>query len=229
MIVKNHRSILPKAYYTYSFERATITTSTTTTRNLASVNFFGGNNKDSISFLACDNNDNNNNVNNTHGITSRRPFSSSSSSSSNIDSSSVVPDKGDGSSSSESSLRFVSHLKNPIVHQLWTARHEAKAAAAVAAASGEDFIHDIRNLARSPNLSKVAISYPFSTDQFLKETYRNPWGQMVRSNKLGDSIRFDSSIDGFFSREVFDLAKAAHSTRKTREKMFDGHQFCHSL
>ena len=194
MIVKNHRSILPKAYYTYSFERATITTSTTTTRNLASVNFFGGNSKDRIGFLVCDNN----NVNNTHGITSRRPFSSSSSSSSNIDSASVVPDKGDdSSSSSESSLRFVSHLKNPIVHQLWTARHEAKAAAAVAAASGEDFIHDIHNLARSPNLSKVAISYPFSTDQFLKETYRNPWGQMVRSKKKW-VIRFDSSIDGFY-------------------------------
>lgn len=77
-------------------------------------------------------------------------------------------------------LRFVSHLKNPIVHQLWTARGAAKEAAAK-----NQTVFDSES-PRTPNQSKTQISYPFSTDEFLKETYRNPWGQMRFGKILED-------------------------------------------
>lgn len=31
---------------------------------------------------------------------------------------------------------------------------------------------------KTPQESHVGISYPFSTDTYLLETYRNPWGEM---------------------------------------------------
>jgi acyl-coenzyme A thioesterase 9 len=31
---------------------------------------------------------------------------------------------------------------------------------------------------KTPQESHVGIEYPFSTDQYLLETYRNPWGEM---------------------------------------------------
>jgi len=78
------------------------------------------------------------------------------------------------------SLRFVSHLKNPIVHQLWTARGAAKA-------SNEEQRQCLDlNSPRPPSQSETKISYPFSNDEFLKETYRNPWGQMRFGKILED-------------------------------------------
>jgi acyl-coenzyme A thioesterase 9 len=71
---------------------------------------------------------------------------------------------------------FISHLKNPIVHKLWTARQEAK----------QQKSRDECDLKRTPSQSQTDISYPFSTDEFLKETYRNPWGQMRFGKILED-------------------------------------------
>lgn len=31
---------------------------------------------------------------------------------------------------------------------------------------------------KAPDESRVGIEYPFSTDSYLLETYRNPWGEM---------------------------------------------------
>jgi acyl-coenzyme A thioesterase 9 len=78
-------------------------------------------------------------------------------------------------------LRFGSHLKNPIVHQLWTARGAAKAKAAIR--------YDNIDLEtpRVPSQSTTSISYPFSSDEFLKETYRNPWGQ-IRFGKILEDL-----------------------------------------
>jgi acyl-coenzyme A thioesterase 9 len=73
-----------------------------------------------------------------------------------------------------SNSMFISHLKNPIVHKLWTARQAAKQ---------KTPDPDIR---RTPSQSQTDISYPFSTDKFLKETYRNPWGQMRFGKILED-------------------------------------------
>lgn len=83
-------------------------------------------------------------------------------------------------------LRFVSHLKNPIVHQLWTARHSAKEAAASKNVDNE--------IPRTPAQSETSISYPFSTDEFLRETYRNPWGHMRFGKVLEDLDALAGSI-----------------------------------
>jgi acyl-coenzyme A thioesterase 9 len=39
---------------------------------------------------------------------------------------------------------------------------------------------------KHPKESEVGIAYPFSTDQFLLETYRNPWGEMRFGKILED-------------------------------------------
>ena len=77
----------------------------------------------------------------------------------------------------KTSSTFISHLKNPIVHQLWTRRQQAKANPSLLADPSKP---------RSPSQSHIEISYPFSTDEFLKETYRNPWGQMRFGKILED-------------------------------------------
>ena len=77
-------------------------------------------------------------------------------------------------STTNNSQRFASQFKNPIVHQLWTARGQAKAKAKAANGNG----NGDREKPRVPSQSMTEISYPFSTDEFLKETYKNPWSQM---------------------------------------------------
>jgi acyl-coenzyme A thioesterase 9 len=81
--------------------------------------------------------------------------------------------------SNADSLKFVSHFKSPIVQQLWVARQEAKANAAEKGQSLPEF--------RVPSQSMTSISYPFSTNEFLKESYRNPWGQ-VRFGKILEDL-----------------------------------------
>lgn len=85
------------------------------------------------------------------------------------------------SNSNSNTLRFVSHLKNPIVHQLWTARGAAKATA--------EERRDCLDLdsPRPPSQSETKVSYPFSNDEFLRETYRNVWGQ-VRFGKILEDL-----------------------------------------
>jgi hypothetical protein len=94
----------------------------------------------------------------------RRSFSSADSS---ADGDAAAP-----GSKAPNPLRFVSHLKNPIVHQLWTARGAAKANAEEQRAS-----LDLAS-PRSPAASETSVSYPFCTDEFLRETYRSPFGKM---------------------------------------------------
>ena len=64
-------------------------------------------------------------------------------------------------------------FKNPIVHQLWTARQEAKRLQ-------KNSKSQTCSLGKPPSASRVEVSYLFSKDELLMETYRNPWGQMVR-------------------------------------------------
>jgi len=74
---------------------------------------------------------------------------------------------------------LVSLFKNPIVHQLWTARKEAKARRG--GGSKEDVSEG-----KTPSESRVEVSYPFSTDELLQEAYRNPWGQMRLGKMMED-------------------------------------------
>mmetsp|Transcript_384 Transcript_384/g.555 ORF Transcript_384/g.555 Transcript_384/m.555 type:complete len:450 (-) Transcript_384:190-1539(-) len=83
------------------------------------------------------------------------------------------------SSEDPDSLKFVSHFKSPIVQQLWLARKKAKANATGNADSLPEY--------RLPSESMTSVSYPFSTNEFLKEAYRNPWGQ-VRFGKILEDL-----------------------------------------
>lgn len=73
----------------------------------------------------------------------------------------------------------VSLFKNPIVHQLWTARQNAKQKQQHLPGEGGSG-------PKSPSDSRVEVSYPFSTDKLLWEAYRNPWGQMRLGKLLED-------------------------------------------
>ncbi|CAJ1951306.1 unnamed protein product [Cylindrotheca closterium] len=75
------------------------------------------------------------------------------------------------------SLKFVSHFQSPVVQQLWVARQEAKA----------NVTATDQSLPRVPRQSTTSVSYPFSTNEFLKESYRNPWGQ-VRFGKILEDL-----------------------------------------
>lgn len=79
--------------------------------------------------------------------------------------------------------QFVSQLKGPIVNQLWTARQQAKEAVLAQAKGGAI---DMER-PRPPSESNTKVCYPFSSDEFLKEAYRNPFGQ-VRFGKLLEDL-----------------------------------------
>ena len=91
------------------------------------------------------------------------------------------PSSSSSSSSSPPTATTISAsiFKNPIVHELWTARQKAKQELQVKnrtnAAISPQQPHDS---GKSPKDSFVEVSYPFSTDTLLWEAYRNPWGQM---------------------------------------------------
>jgi acyl-coenzyme A thioesterase 9 len=76
---------------------------------------------------------------------------------------------------------YLSQMKNPIVHQLWMAREQAKELR-----KNLQTVEDEKELPRPPSKSQTNISYPFSKDDFLKEQYRNPWGQMRFGKMLED-------------------------------------------
>jgi hypothetical protein len=117
-----------------------------------------------------------------------RPFRNASSSAD-----SPIPPK-------ESHIPLQGKFKNPIVSKLWTARQEAKAimsltvsssnvtdvtrAAAADLQRGKNDEGDTIPNGKTPEESMQSITYPFSSDEFLLETYRNPWGQM-RFGKVG--------------------------------------------
>eukprot|EP00934_Nitzschia_sp_Nitz4_P009268 Nitzschia sp. Nitz4//scaffold337_size18511//15760//17064//NITZ4_008784-RA/size18511-processed-gene-0.4-mRNA-1//1//CDS//3329548322//9258//frame0 len=86
-----------------------------------------------------------------------------------------------GNQSNKGELEFVSRLKTPIVNQLWMARGAAKANA-----EEQGNYLDVHS-PRTPAQSETKVSYPFSSDEFLKETYKNPWGQ-IRFGKILEDL-----------------------------------------
>mmetsp|Transcript_21213 Transcript_21213/g.49813 ORF Transcript_21213/g.49813 Transcript_21213/m.49813 type:complete len:491 (-) Transcript_21213:33-1505(-) len=95
--------------------------------------------------------------------------------------------------------------KSPIVQKLWKTRDEAKRRIMGDMTLGESEYGDLslatadvisgRNscsyeppskIGKHPSESEVGIEYPFSTDEFLKETYKNPWGEMRFGKILED-------------------------------------------
>lgn len=83
-------------------------------------------------------------------------------------------------------LVSVSLFKNPIVHELWTARQRAKLELKSAPHHHPHSSHGSGTITKSPADSRVQVSYPFSTDALLWETYRSPWGQMRLGKLLED-------------------------------------------
>lgn len=97
--------------------------------------------------------------------------------------------------------------KSPIVQKLWRTRDEAKRRVMGKLTMGDgeysdvslaaaEVISDARskkheppadpNKGKHPRESSVGIAYLFSQDQFLLETYRNPWGEMRFGKILED-------------------------------------------
>lgn len=93
-------------------------------------------------------------------------------------------DDGAPSAPHPDSLKFVSHFKSPIVQQLWVAREEAKETAKEENRDGNGRRH--LQESRVPSQSTTSVSYPFSTNEFLTESYRNPWGQVKFGKILED-------------------------------------------
>jgi acyl-coenzyme A thioesterase 9 len=85
----------------------------------------------------------------------------------------------------------VSLFKNPIVHQLWTARvaakeRQRKTIGTTTGGTASAEATPISKAGVTPADSRVEISYPFTTDQLLQESYRNPWGQMRLGKMMED-------------------------------------------
>ena len=100
----------------------------------------------------------------------------------------------------ETKIPMQGQFKNPIVAKLWAMRQDAKerlhmtddgststtqVTEAAAAARQESKISQGKT-SKTPSESATSISYPFSTDEFLLESYKNPWGQMRFGKLLED-------------------------------------------
>ena len=93
-------------------------------------------------------------------------------------------------------------FKNPIVQRLWVERQTVKqqqeqqqqqqrgatTTTTTTTTTEEDLVkHGIQaKKTNTPSSSRVQVSYPFSTDSLLYETYRNPWGQIRLGKVLED-------------------------------------------
>jgi len=88
-------------------------------------------------------------------------------------------------------------FKNPIVHQLWTARQEAKERAKSSPRSADA----PEGQGKTSSESQVEVTYPFSTDPMLLETYRNPWGQIRLGKMLEDLDALAGNIAYFHAHE----------------------------
>jgi acyl-coenzyme A thioesterase 9 len=116
----------------------------------------------------------------------------------------------------------VSLFKNPIVHQLWTARQQAKErqqespntdTGASSSEQSSSFEQSKLPLGKSPSDSRVEIAYPFTTDQLLLESYRNPWGQM----RFGKMIEDLDALAGNIAFFHVDNSKSNNSNSSTSE------------
>ena len=99
------------------------------------------------------------------------------------------------------SVPLQGQFKNPIVAKLWAMRHEAKerlgltddgstSTTQVTEAAAAALRHPkvpTNKTAKTPSESATSISYPFSTDEFLLESYRNPWHQ-IRFGKILEDL-----------------------------------------
>ena len=92
------------------------------------------------------------------------------------------PDNDNGSSRLSVSL-----FKNPIVHQLWTARQQAKKdRLRDRAGRGTGSSQSAQDNQKSPTDSRVEVNYAFSGDPLLWDAYKNPWGQIRLGRLLED-------------------------------------------
>lgn len=90
---------------------------------------------------------------------------------------------------------ILSLFKNPIVQKLWTAREEAKRVQTKS--TGKSSGNTVSRAGKPPSASRVEVSYSFSTDKLLLETYRNPWGQM-RFGKMMEDLDAMAGNIAFF-------------------------------
>jgi len=74
--------------------------------------------------------------------------------------------------------------QNPIVEQLWAARAESKKQHRTSAGISSPYA--AFNTPRPPSFSALSIHYPFSTNEFLRETYKSPWGRVRFGSILED-------------------------------------------
>jgi acyl-coenzyme A thioesterase 9 len=124
----------------------------------------------------------------------------------------ALPNNDDDSSSNHDAVPVQTWNKSPIVQKLWKTRDEAKrrfklggrmsgtsdvslAAAKIlsdaasncsSSTSGMPSTYNCAKHGKHPRESEVGIPYLFSQDQFLLETYRNPWGEMRFGKILED-------------------------------------------
>jgi acyl-coenzyme A thioesterase 9 len=103
-------------------------------------------------------------------------------------------------------------FKNPIVHQLWTARQEAKKKScenkkAKVLESKDNIISSsiFKPTGKPPSSARVEVAYPFQTDPMLWESYRNPWGQ-VRVGKLLEDLDALAGNIAFFHVDSDEVA-----------------------
>ena len=113
---------------------------------------------------------------------------------STTDENKTVKEKKSPTTSSSSTVP-VSLFKNPIVHQLWTARHEAKekrkqlrgSSAATKQRRQQQQQQEKQSPAsKTPEESRVQVIYNFSSNELLLEAYRSPWGQLRFGKLLED-------------------------------------------
>jgi acyl-coenzyme A thioesterase 9 len=103
--------------------------------------------------------------------------------------------------------RFASVFKNPIVHQLWTARQEAKLSNHRLVMKNDNVDSPRSSNGKFPSDSRVEIVYPFSTNELLYETYRNPWQYQLRLGKLMEDLDALAGNIAFFHNDSHDEAK----------------------
>lgn len=119
-----------------------------------------------------------------------------------------APNKDDDGGTNNNTPPVQTLNKSPIVQKLWRTRDEAKRRVMGELTMGDSEYSEVSLAAaevlsdanksdeyqppagpdkgKHPRDSEVGIAYLFSTDQFLLETYRNPWGEMRFGKVLED-------------------------------------------
>jgi acyl-coenzyme A thioesterase 9 len=84
--------------------------------------------------------------------------------------------------STETPTVSVGKFQNPIVEQLWSLR-----SAATSVKPDPSNPYFLKETPRPPSHSATNISYPFSSNPFLSETYKSPWGT-IRIGKILEDL-----------------------------------------